>query len=78
MASEHKQGSVSHSSITPVHFRFKGCWVVFCYFYLNFKIFCKANSGDPDQMPHSAASDLILHCMPVSNKKDKRLIWVKI
>ena len=26
------------------------------------KIF--ANSGDPDQMPHFAASDLGLHCLP--------------
>ena len=25
-----------------------------------------ANSGDPDQMPHSAASDLGLHCLPVA------------
>ena len=24
------------------------------------------NSADPDQMPHSAASDLGLHCLPVS------------
>ena len=24
-----------------------------------------ANSGDPGQMPHSAASDLGLHCLPV-------------
>ena len=24
-----------------------------------------ANSGDPDQMPHYAASDLGLHCLPV-------------
>ena len=24
-----------------------------------------ANSGDPDQMPHSAASDLGLHCFPL-------------
>ena len=23
-----------------------------------------ANSGDPDQTPHSAASDLGLHCLP--------------
>ena len=23
-----------------------------------------ANSGDPDQTPHSAASDLYLHCLP--------------
>ena len=25
-----------------------------------------ANSGDPDQIPHSAASDLGLHCLPVT------------
>ena len=24
-----------------------------------------ANSVDPDQMPHSAASDLGLHCLPM-------------
>ena len=24
-----------------------------------------ANSGDPDQMPHSALSDLGLHCLPL-------------
>ena len=25
-----------------------------------------ANSGNPNQMPHSAASDLGLHCLPVT------------
>ena len=25
------------------------------------------NSGDPDQTPHSAASDLGLHCLPVTS-----------
>ena len=25
-----------------------------------------ANSGDPDQMPHSAASDLGLHCLQIT------------
>ena len=25
-----------------------------------------ANSGDPDQMPHSAPSDLCLHCLPIT------------
>ena len=28
-------------------------------------------------MPHSVASDLGLHCLPLSHKKDARLIWVK-
>ena len=32
----------------------------------------------PYQMPHSAASDLGLHCFPMSHKKDARLIWVNV
>ena len=32
---------------------------------------------DPDQMPHFAASDLGLHYLPMSHKKDVRLIQVK-
>ena len=29
-------------------------------------------------MPHSAASDLILYCLPMSHKMDARLIWVNL
>ena len=36
-----------------------------------------ANSGDPDQMPCSAASDLCLHCLPVTLLGVSRLQWVK-
>ena len=37
-----------------------------------------ANSGDPDQMQHCAASDLGLRCLPItSNKKDIWFIFVK-
>ena len=32
-----------------------------------------ANSGDPDQMPHSAASDLGLHCLPIIFLRVSRL-----
>ena len=32
---------------------------------------------EPDQMPHFVASDLVLHCLLMSHKKDARLIWVK-
>ena len=35
-----------------------------------------ANSADADQMPPSAVSDLGLHCLPRSQKRDARLIWV--
>ena len=41
-------------------------------------MFCKisdfnANSVDTDQMPHSKASDLGLHCLPISLSWDARL-----
>ena len=34
-------------------------------------------SGEPDQMLCYAAFDLGLPCVPMSHKKDDRLIWVK-
>ena len=37
----------------------------------------QANSGHPDQMPHSVAPDLGLHYLPKSHIKDARHIWVK-
>ena len=37
----------------------------------------QANSGDPDQTPHSVASDLGLRYLPMSNIKDTRHIWVE-
>ena len=36
-----------------------------------------ANSGDPDQTPQSVASDLDLHCLPVTHLGVSRLQWVK-
>ena len=35
-----------------------------------------ANSGDPDQTPRSAASDLSLHCLPVTRLVVSSLHWV--
>ena len=35
-----------------------------------------ANSGDPDQMPCCALSDLGLHCLPVTFLGVSRLQWV--
>ena len=37
-----------------------------------------ANSGDPDQMPHSVASDLGLHCLPVTRLGLSSNQWVKV
>ena len=34
------------------------------------------NSGEPDQTPRLVASDLGLHYLPMSHKKDDRLKWV--
>ena len=36
-----------------------------------------ANSGNPDKTPHSAASDLGLHCLPSTLLRVSRLQWVK-
>ena len=35
-----------------------------------------ANSGDPDQMPHSVASDVGLHFLPITLLWVSRLQWV--
>ena len=35
-----------------------------------------ANSGDPDQMPRSAGSDMGLHCLPITLLRVSRLQWV--
>ena len=36
-----------------------------------------ANSVDPDQMLHPAASDLGLHCLPMFHLQDARIKWIK-
>ena len=36
-----------------------------------------ANREDSEQMQRSVVSDLDQHCLPMSHKKDSRLIWVK-
>ena len=33
-------------------------------------------SGKHEKTPYFAASDLVLHCLPMSHKKDARLVWV--
>ena len=37
-----------------------------------------ANRREPNQTPQYAASDLDLHCLPMSHKKDAMLKWVKM
>ena len=42
------------------------------------KLHVFANSGNPDQMPHSAASDLGLHCLPITLLQVSWLQWVNV
>ena len=37
-----------------------------------------ANSGDPEQTLHSAASDLGLNCLPITLLGVSRIQWVKM
>ena len=63
----------------PVHFQFKGYLVSFLLLPCFMEIpIINANSVEPDQMPHSAASDLGLHCLPVSHLWDARVKWVNL
>ena len=39
----------------------------FYYYHVLYKSEFNANSVDPDQMPHSAVSDLGLHCLPMGH-----------
>ena len=55
----------------------RGVWLVLllsCYVEVSE---LNANSIDPDQRPRSVASDLGLHCLPMSLLLDARLKWVK-
>ena len=55
----------------------KGCMVVFFIFIqilIEHSVLNNGEYSDPDQMPHSVESDLGLHCLLMSNKKDARLM----
>ena len=47
-----------------------------CIFHFSIQIM-KANRKAPDGTPRFAVSHLGLFCLPMSHKKDTRLIWVK-
>ena len=46
-------------------------------FHFSMKI-VKANRIAPDGTPRFASPHMGLFCLPVSNKKDARLIWLKL
>ena len=45
--------------------------VIFTQIKINYSV---SNSEEPDQTPRFAASDLDLHCLPMSHKMEARLI----
>ena len=50
-------------------------FTIFIQIIIQCRTFCE-QTGDADQTPRSSASDLGLHCFPMSHKKVTRLIWV--
>ena len=50
-------------------FTFEGVWWYFSFLFIFLKKLLSANSGEPDQTPRFAASDLVLHCLPMFHKK---------
>ena len=55
-----------------VHFQKQGVWLVLLlHYFIEVPVF-NANSVDPDQMPHSAVSDLDQHCLLLSLLRDGR------
>ena len=69
-------GPVHHYHLDESIFNIRGVWCSFSFLFCFKKIFLLANSEDPDQTPRSVASDLGLHCLPMLQKWDTRLIWV--
>ena len=52
-------------------------YMVVIYIFIQIlKYVLQANSANPDQKPRFAASDLVLHCLPMSRKMDARLLRV--
>ena len=54
----------------------RGVWLILLLPWFTEIPVLNTNSVDPDQMPHFAASDLGLHCLPMSLLWDARHKWV--
>ena len=69
-----KNGSVNHYHLGECTQIFRGDRNDFQFFLMKFVY---ANRIAPDGTPHSASSHLGLCCLPMSHKKDARLIQFK-
>ena len=65
----------STSTLWTGRFLIEGAYAYY-FFFIEIPVFI-TNSVDLDQTPRSAASDLGLHCLPMSCLWDARLKWVK-
>ena len=59
-------------------FNFRGIRSNFSYLFHFAMKFMKTNRIAPDGMPHFVGSYLGQFCLPMSHKKDTRLIWVNV
>ena len=71
------QTRLSHTTYwkSPISILGMSCYEICIFLEKMAKPF--ANRGDPDQTPHSAASDVGLHCLPITLLRVSRLQWVK-
>ena len=67
-----------HNSLERSISNRRGVWLFLLLRYFIETLVLSANSVDPDQTPHSAASDLLLHCLPMSLLWDTRHKWVQL
>ena len=77
MLNPNKPNGLSH----PYHldestFIYRGLRSDFSFLFHFSKKFMQANRIAPDVTPRFAASHLGLFCLPMSHKKDVKLIWV--
>ena len=66
---------ISRRCVIPILGALGGIFFVFVQILIKNSVY--TDSGEPDQTPRFAASDLGLYCLSISYKKDIMLIWVK-
>ena len=70
------------SSLDVSIYIIRDVWLVFFYHHVvyiyKYIPVLNAKSVDPGQTPRSVASDLGLHCLPMSHLWDARLKWVNV
>ena len=70
--------NIPHYILEEFNFNYRYVWL--CDLGISYRKKAKlfSNSGDPDQRPCSAASDLGLHCLQIIHLGVSRLQWANI